>query len=74
MAFVFLFLGFNFCYGIFFHFCCFVFEVLSCLFLVAGPQFCVSILCVCVCVSLSLLFLDENCVVGWWLRDSLRLL
>ncbi len=74
MALVFLFHGFNFCYGIFFHFyCCFVFELLSCLFLIAGPQFCVSILSLSLSLSLSP-FLDENCVVGWSLRGSLRLL
>ncbi len=69
ISFVFLFHGFHFCYGIFFHFCfCFVFEVLSCLLLVSGAHFCVSIL------SPSPSFLDENCVVGWLLRGLLRLL
>ncbi len=62
MAFVFLFHSLNFCYGIFFHFCCCsVFVLLSCLFLVAGPKFCVSILS----VSLSLLhFLMRTVLLG----------
>jgi hypothetical protein len=41
---------------------------LSCLLLVSGAHFCVSIL------SPSPSFLDENCVVGWLLRGLLRLL